>query len=64
MLGYRTSASRDGRNPHLAADRAQAKRVADALKQQGRWQEGADGKPVAGAPAQQSVVPAQQSVVR
>lgn len=37
VLGYRTSAIRDARNPHLAADRAQAKRVADALKQEG-WE--------------------------
>jgi hypothetical protein len=36
-LGYRTSATEDARNPHLAADRQQAKRVADALKAEG-WE--------------------------
>jgi hypothetical protein len=37
VLGYRTSASEDGRNPHIVSDRAQAKRVADALKAEG-WE--------------------------
>ena len=37
VLGYRTSATEDASNPHLAADRVQARRVADALKAEG-WE--------------------------
>ena len=43
------------------------KEVADALKKQGRWKEGENGKPVVGQNTSQSkpvVTPAQQSVVR
>ena len=43
------------------------KEVADALKKQGRWKEGENGKPVVGQNTAQSkpvVTPAQQSVVR
>lgn len=41
------------------------KEIADALKAQGRWQEGADGKPVVGANgAMQPKMPAPVSVIR
>ena len=40
------------------------KEVADALKAQGRWQEGTGGKPVVGSNAATPSMPAQQSVVR
>lgn len=43
------------------------KEVADALKKQGRWQEGSDGRPVVtqgASNAQPSIAPAQRSVVQ